>query len=92
MKKKKVFIIIVVVIIILYKLLWPDELIYRDGGSKEYRAVLYSVMYKNSHYYGAPPSEEPIGKKVGTIVTIFGIEVYNDVKIVTMEDYRNGNY
>ena len=49
-------------------------------------------MYKNSHYYGAPPSEEPIGKKVGTIVTIFGIEVYNDVKIVTMEDYRNGNY
>ena len=49
-------------------------------------------MYKNSHYYGDPTSEELIGKKVGTIVTIFGIEVYNDVKIVTMEDYRNGNY
>lgn len=85
MKKKKVFIIIVVILIILYQLLWPDELIYKDGGSKEYRAVLYSVMYKNAYHYEVPGGEL-IGKRVGTIVTIFGIEVYNDVKIVITKD------
>ena len=69
MKKK----IIVIFIILLIVLLIPIRLQAKDGGTVEYRAVLYSVSNvhrikdENTYYEG-------------TIVKILGIEVYNNVK------------
>lgn len=89
---KKKIVIILVLIIIAYILLWPSEGKYRDGGSVIYSTVLYSVKFQNSYDYGSPPSDILIGRNIGTVVTIFGIEVYNDVHFVTIEEYNNGDY
>ena len=73
--KKKVIIVMVVVILILLVLLVPRTRYLNDGGTVEYKAVLYNVTKLNKlNYYSAS------GYDRGTIVEILGKEVYNDVK------------
>ena len=58
-------------------LLFPVPLRYKDGGTVEYKAILYSVqdVHRLNPDINAP--EEFIE---GTIVEIFGIEIFNNVE------------
>lgn len=72
--KKKVIIIVSIIIVVLI-LLVPVPFVLRDGGTVEYKALLYKVsdihrltiMEENKH-------EE------GIIIEVLGIEIYNNVK------------
>lgn len=57
-------------------LLLPVRLAYKDGGSVEYRAILYSVTKR--HAMTVQNGQE--GFCVGTEVRILSFEVYNDVE------------
>ena len=89
--KKKVIIVMVVVILILLVLLVPRTRYLNDGGTVEYKAVLYNVTKLNKlNYYSAS------GYDRGTIVEILGKEVYNDVVItdptIINNDENNQKY
>ncbi len=71
MKKK---IIIAALVLLLAVLLIPLRYQYKDGGSVEYKAVLYSVYKEHSM------AIDPDCYNIGTVVTILGFEVYNDVQ------------
>ena len=74
--KKKIIIVMVIVILALLILLVPRPRYLNDGGTVEYKAVLYNVTKLNKlNYYSAS------GYDRGTIVEILGKEVYNDVVI-----------
>ena len=77
MKKK---IILIVVLIILLILLIPIPIKLRDGGSTEYRALLYTVTRYNKL------DESNATKFVnGTKIEILGFEIYNN----TIENLKN---
>ena len=71
--KKKIVIGLSILLIIL--LLIPIKTHLKDGGSKVYRAVLYRV----DKVHGKNETFDD-GYRDGTIVTILGIEVYNNVE------------
>ncbi len=76
MKKK---IIIVFVVIVLLMLLVPIPLHLLDGGTIEYKALLYKV----SKVHSLTSIEEREGGKQyneGIIIEILGFEIYNSVK------------
>lgn len=74
--KKKIIIVMVIVILTLLILLVPRPRYLNDGGTVEYKAVLYNVTKLNKlNYYSAS------GYDRGTIIEILGKEVYNDVVI-----------
>ena len=77
MKKK---IILIVVLIILLILLIPIPIKLRDGGSTEYRALLYTV----TRYNKLDESKET-GFVNGTKIEILGFEVYDN----TLENFEN---
>jgi len=85
--KKKLFIIIPAVVVFLI-LCFPMPYGIDDGGSVEYRAILYSVkkchsMWTNSKEYDGylPDVEEGAdGYITGLEIRILGIEVYNNTK------------
>ncbi len=62
------------IILLALILLFPMKIAYKDGGSVEYKAILYSVYKEHSL------STEPGYYNIGTVVTILGFEVYNDVQ------------
>lgn len=74
MKKK---VIIGICILLAIVLLIPIPMHLKDGGTVVYNAVLYRV--EKVHRIDTVSSEK-IDYLEGTIVKIFGIEVYNDVK------------
>ena len=84
--KKKV-IILVIVVIVLAILLIPIPTKLRDGGSTEYKALLYSV----TKYHELVPASENGEEQYldGTSVKILGMEVFNNKEEVTGEN--NGN-
>lgn len=73
MKKKA---IIITAIVLAAVLLIPIPLFYKDGGSVEYRAVLYSVWKVHSI------STRGDGYEVGTEIRLLFWTVYNDVEYV----------
>ena len=74
--KKKVIIVMIVVILILLILLVPRTRYLNDGGTVEYKALLYNVTKLNKlNYYSST------GYDKGTIIEILGKEVYNDIVI-----------
>lgn len=75
MKKK---IIILAVIVILLILVIPIPFRLYDGGTIEYKALIYKVS--KVHKLN---SQSVLGYEEGTIIEIFGIEIYNDVIIET---------
>lgn len=74
MKKK---VIIGICILLAIVLLIPIPMHLKDGGTVIYNAILYRV--EKVHRIDTVSTEE-IDYLEGTIVKIFGIEVYNDVK------------
>lgn len=77
MKKK------IVVIIILIIMLIPIKFGFKDGGTVEYKAVLYSVTKR--HEISGPPIHPTYGYYIGTEVKILFFEVYSDVEFVPDE-------
>ncbi len=79
MKKK---ILIAVIVIILLVLLVPIPMRLKDGGTIEYRALIYTVskVHKLNHNSAS-------GYDNGLIIKIFGKEIYNNVPNNTKEIY-----
>lgn len=76
MKKK---IIIAAIIIITFVLLFPVKSQLKDGGTVEYRALLYKI----SKVHRLVLSEDMEKKKQyddGMIIEILGVEVFNNVQ------------
>ena len=80
MKLKLTAILLAVVLLLI--LLFPVKLQYRDGGTVEYKAILYSVTKKHS---AADENGIP-GFQIGTIVELLGIELYNQVQFVPLDE------
>lgn len=72
---KKKIVMIVLGILLAIILLVPVPYRIKDGGSIEYRAVLYSVT---SVHALAPPDYER-NYFEGTVVTILGVKVFDNV-------------
>ena len=77
--KKKISIVIAVVLAVI--LLVPIPLFYKDGGTVEYKALLYSVTALHS----IADTKNASGYNIGTVVEILGFTVYNDVEFVPDE-------
>ena len=67
--------LIIVLILVALVLLFPIRGQFRDGGSVEYRAILYTV-YDVHSLYGGPDTEMHYVE--GTIIEILGHQVYNN--------------
>ncbi len=74
MKKKTFFIICIVLLIIL---IFPIPLRLNDGGTVQYKAILYSVY--NVRQMEFETDSDKIYYKEGIIIEIFGIEVFNNL-------------
>ena len=70
--------IIAAAVIFLVLLLIPFPVWYKDGGSVDYKAVLYSV--RKEHSIAGTLGEE--GFNIGTKVKILSWVVYDDVEFV----------
>lgn len=75
MKKKAIIIVCVLLAIVL---LFPIPMRLRDGGTVQYKAILYTVFDIHSL---ASIEEQEAGKEFneGTIVEILGFEIFNNV-------------
>lgn len=72
--KKKVLIIIAVVLVLLLLIPFPIKM--KDGGSVEYKTVLYSVT--DVHRF-VSPKEDVVEFEDGLIIEILGMEVFNNI-------------
>ena len=75
MKKSTKITVAVIGIILFILLLSPIKLEYDDGGTVEYRAILYSVQDVHRFRFDSVTEYED-----GTIIKILGIEIFNNVK------------
>ena len=75
MKKKAIIIVCVLLAIVL---LFPIPLRLRDGGTVQYKAILYTVSDVQSL---ATIEEQEAGKEFneGIIIEILGFEIFNNV-------------
>ena len=73
---KKIRLFLIAILLILLVLLIPIPRHLKDGGTIEYKAVLYKVS--NVHSINNLESEKLY--REGIIVEIFGIEIYNNVE------------
>ncbi len=78
--KKKVIIVILAVILLI--LLFPIRNQLKDGGTVEYKAILYKVSkVKRLISVEEMEKEEKIKEyDQGIIIEIFGFEIFNNVK------------
>lgn len=86
MKKK---IVIGIVVFFVLALLIPVRLQMKDGGSVQYKAVLYSVTKYHQITLEADSEDEEIveaGYRVGWGIEILGIEIFNNTKYVRDAD------
>lgn len=67
--------IIIILILVALVLLFPIRGQFKDGGSVEYRAILYTVYDVHSGYCGPDTGMHYVE---GTIVEILGYQVYNN--------------
>lgn len=74
-KKRKTIICIIVVILII--LLFPIRMVLKDGGSVEYKAILYTITK-----YHKLSFETESGYTDGIGIKILGMEIYNNTKEV----------
>lgn len=90
MKKK---IVIGIVIFFMLVLLIPIRLQMKDGGSVQYKAVLYSVTKYHQITLKEDSEDERIiesGYRVGWGVEVLGSEIFNNVKYVSDTDSIRG--
>ncbi|MBR4780272.1 MAG: hypothetical protein IK014_02820, partial [Lachnospiraceae bacterium] len=95
MKKKKLIIIIAIAVVVLALLLIPHKYLYKDGGTVEYSAVLYSI----TDYHALADTEDENGNiqhgyTVGKVVKILGFVVSDDTHfemdpVSTAENTKN---
>lgn len=86
--KKKVMIILTIIVMMI--LLIPVPIRLKDGGSVEYKAIIYKIT--DVHRLN---SESTTGYEDGFIIEIFGIEIFNNVsyeKIVEEEKEEESGY
>ncbi len=69
----------IIIIIALIVLLFPIKLRYKDGGTVEYKALVYSV--KDYHAIHSVEGEY----LEGITVEIFGIEVFDNTRVEKMD-------
>lgn len=74
-KITKKIIILILNIAVLIALLCPQVIIYKDGGSKRFRALLYEVYIQ--HKMKTVDEDEYYG---GVQVKILGFEIYNSLE------------
>lgn len=80
MRKKIIFIILFIVLLILFK---PNKLYYKDGGTVQYEAILWSVIERHTIW-----EEDGVhGRLEGYEIRILWFEVYDNVKFVP-KDYN----
>ena len=73
MKRK----LIVILFIVLFILLFPFQTNMKDGGSKAFRAALYTVY--DVHRIVAPEDDIVDNEYIeGIIIEVFGVEVFNN--------------
>ena len=75
MNMKKKIIIVIIVVIILSALFIPIPMHLNDGGTVEYKALIYKI----SKVHRLAEKMEK-GYEDGVIIEVLGIEVYNNVK------------
>ena len=75
MKKRK---LMIAATLIALAMLIPVRRDMDDGGSKEYSAALYRVVLRHS----LAQRDGPRGYLSGTEISLFGMEIYNDVMFV----------
>lgn len=75
MNMKKKIIIVIIVVIILSALFIPIPMHLNDGGTVEYKALIYKI----SKVHRLAENLEK-GYEDGVIIEVLGIEVYNNVK------------
>jgi len=73
MKKKNVYIVCVLLAIVL---LIPIPLQLKDGGTVEYKALVYRVL----KVHRLVPIESGKEYEEGIIIKVLGIEVYNNIE------------
>ena len=76
MKKRTKIIIISAVAVLLAAALFPVKLRYKDGGSVGYKSLVYEVIKLNA--LGELPNE----RIVGTVIKLFGNEIYRNEETV----------
>ncbi len=74
-KKKSKRNIIIVILVILLILLFPIPRHYKDGGTVEYKSLVYSV----TDYHAIHSAENEYF--VGMTVEVFGIEVFDNTRV-----------
>ena len=90
MKKK---IVIGIVVFFMLVLLVPIRLQMKDGGSVQYKAVLYTVTKYHQSTLKENLEDEGIiesGYRVGWGVKVLGLEIFNNVKYVSDADSIRG--
>lgn len=78
-KKRRRWILFVIALVVV---LTPIRLQYKDGGTKEYKAILYSVTKRHSIIDKEDKENNLMhyGFRVGTEIRILGIEIFNNDK------------
>lgn len=84
MKKK----IIIVIIIVLVAMLFPVVYHLNDGGTVEYKAILYTISDVKSIADDKKWEQGYSYYNEGIVIEIFGFVVYDNTKLVT---YKDGN-
>lgn len=79
MKKKKTYLIVVAILLII--MLIPIQLKLKDGGSTEYKAILYSITK-----YHSINSESTKDYDDGWKVKIFGFTIYDNINTYVSAD------
>ena len=74
-------VIIVVCVLLIALLLFPVRHQYKDGGSVHYDAIAYDVY----DLHRISDEGETFGYTVGTIVEIFGFEVFNNTRFEAID-------
>lgn len=72
--KKKIIITVIIIVGLILLIPIPNHL--RDGGTVEYKALLYKI----SKVHRLVPLEENKEYEDGIIIEILGFEIYNNVK------------
>ena len=83
--KRKVVIIIVVSVLLVF-LLFPRKHELKDGGTIMYCSIAFGAIYQVEQRHCFYEEVGTVYYEVGTVVTIFGLEVFNNAHV----DYEHG--
>lgn len=78
MKKKKIFIILGTILFLIF--VFPIRLVYQDGGTVKYKALVYSVTKHHKIAFGYKE-----GYKTGLTIQILGHTIYEKINNPSIE-------